>query len=249
MKVKKLEEEREQSLKDDDDDRKSKSDLDDSTLRVSKADKFHQHQQPDRSEPDKFDAETGEPDTENHSVNESNSTGPKSETEKLLEREEIKYEPEQVRVGPGNEPVKRTGERESDSDNGSSHTIGKEVVKTEESSELRDSAAHSKGETRESGEVQSSTSLTRKRNGKRRRRNAISEDSISACEEPMIKVKEDDKVRSQPFVEFLKTIRAHQHSSLFERRLQSQVFFFSFSKINYFSFLLKTSREWIIIFK
>ncbi|KAF3449987.1 hypothetical protein FNV43_RR06066 [Rhamnella rubrinervis] len=227
LKVKKMEDEREEESKDDD--RKPKSDLEDSDQYRSENDKTHKNQ----PEMDKTDA--AEPDPENHSVKESNSSGRKSENEKLR-GEEIKSELEHVRSGRDEEdPVSRAlepagEESESDSDKGSSDTVGKNPrvessepsrrSKADESSELRDSAAQSKGETRESGEVQSSASLTRKRNGKRRRRKEVSDGSSGG--EEASEANEEFSARSQPLIRLLQTIRTHQHGSLLERLLQSQ---------------------------
>lgn len=230
LKVKELEEEREQEAKNDN--RKPKSDLEDSNQYRSENDNAHNNP----PVTDKTD-DVAEPDPENHSVKESNSTGRKSENEKVG-GEEIKSELERVRGGPGeegpaSEPAGEGSDSDSDSDKGSSDTVGKNPraetsepsrrSKADESSELRDSAAQSKGETRESGEVQSSASLTRKRDGKRRRRKEVSDGSSGG--EEASEANEEVSVRSQPLVRLLQTIRAHQHGSLLERRLQShQVF-------------------------
>lgn len=234
--MKKLEEEREQGLKDDDG-LKSKSDLEDSNQYRSENDKSPNN----KKETDKNGGAVVvldvEPDPENHSVKESNSTGRKSENEKVG-GEEIRSELEEDRSGPGEDPVSRAlepagEESDSDSDKGSSDTVGKNPrvessepsrrSKADESSELRDSAAQSKGETRESGEVQSSASLTRKGNGKRHRRKEVS-DGCSGGEEAS-EANGEVSARSQLLFGLLQTIRTHQHGSLFERRLQTQVLF------------------------
>ncbi|KAH7544814.1 hypothetical protein FEM48_Zijuj01G0026200 [Ziziphus jujuba var. spinosa] len=237
LKVKELEEEREQGLKDDEG-HKSKSDLEDSNQYRSENDKSQNDQKETDKNGDAVVVLGGQPDPENHSVKESNSTGRKSDNDKVG-GEEIKSELEQDRSGPGedgpvsraSEPVGKESESDSDSDKGSSDTVGKNprVVessepsrrsKADESSELRDSAAQSKGETRESGEVQSSASLTRKRNGKRRRRKEVSDGSSGG--EEASEAHEEVSARSRPLFGLLQTVRTHQHGSLFERRLQSQ---------------------------
>lgn len=240
--MKELEEEREQGLKDDEG-HKSKSDLEDSNQYRSENDKSQNDQKETDKNGDAVVVLGGEPDPENHSVKESNSTGRKSDNDKVG-GEEIKSELEQDRSGPGedgpvsraSEPVGKESDSDSDSDKGSSDTVGKNprVVessepsrrsKADESSELRDSAAQSKGETRESGEVQSSASLTRKRNGKRRRRKEASDGSSGG--EEASEAHEEVSARSRPLFGLLQTVRTHQHGSLFERRLQSQVLVFN----------------------
>ncbi|XP_027341321.1 bromodomain adjacent to zinc finger domain protein 1A isoform X2 [Abrus precatorius] len=183
---------------------------------------------------DKMLPTTGdESDRENQSVNESNSTG--SRFEKTGEGD--------AKLGPGPVPV-HSGPKEPDpvgrkgkpvgeeSNNGSYDTLAKvptcesvppsEERKVEEdgSSELHDSVAHSgEGGTRESSEVQSSASLTRKR--KTRRRKEVSGGDPQGGEV----APENDEVamaKSEPLVGVLELIKGHEQSSLFERRLESQ---------------------------
>ncbi|CAL0326290.1 unnamed protein product [Lupinus luteus] len=174
-----------------------------------------------------------ESDRENQSVNESNSTGSRFECEKSKDGDVIMLEngpdsgPDPVLDGL-TEPV-QTERKEKpvgeESNNGSCDTVAKvltcesvppseergKVEEDDNSSELRDSVAHSGG-TRESSEVQSSASLTRKRNMRRRKEVYGGDGSgeVTAV------------VRSESLVGLLELIRRHEHSSLFERRLDSQ---------------------------
>ncbi|KAG4398976.1 hypothetical protein GLYMA_08G149600v4 [Glycine max] len=173
-----------------------------------------------------------ESDRENQSVNESNSTG--SRFEKTGDGD--------AKTGTGPDPV-HTGSQEPDpverkgkpvgeeSNNGSYDALakvptcesvppseGRKVEEDDDSSELHDSVAHSgEGGTRESSEVQSSASLMRKR--KTRRRKEVSGATDASCPA------ENDEaatVKSEPLVGVLELIKGHEHSSLFERRLDSQ---------------------------
>ena len=145
---------------------------------------------------------TGEnSDKDNRSFNESNSTeGEKS-------GEGAKSEGEPVKTGsdgpdPGREDME-SGEEVAAAQSESERKGGGD------SSELRtDSAA------RGSSEVQSSASLTGKR--MRRRRKEVS-GGVESPETVEVAVK------SEPLVEILEIIRACENSSLFERRLESQV--------------------------
>ncbi|KAK7243515.1 hypothetical protein RIF29_38314 [Crotalaria pallida] len=170
-----------------------------------------------------------ESDRENQSVNESNSTGSRFDGGK--DGKDVKLEKEPGPVRNGLKEPDETGRKGKpvgeESNNGSCDTAAKvltcesvppsEERKVEEgdgdSSELRDSVAHSRGTTRESSEVQSSASLTRKRN-KRARRKEVSGGEGSGEGRAV--------ARSEQLVGVLEMIRKHEHSSLFERRLDSQ---------------------------
>ena len=224
--MKRLEEEREQSTKENEKDVR-KPDLDDEVKEERSNDEEKDVDEvPEKSSPEQ---DTGklvsgeESDRENRSVNESNSTGVKGENIGTA-AEEAAREPEPTEAGstkpdPISSDSKPVGE---DSYNGSSEP--NRAKKADDSSELRESAAHSKDGTKESSDVQSSASLTRKR--KRRRKKEIS--GSSSGDEPETEaVSPATKricVKSQPLVSFLAIIRSHKHSSFFERRLESQVF-------------------------
>ncbi|KAK7271612.1 hypothetical protein RJT34_27656 [Clitoria ternatea] len=188
----------------------------------------------DESTTDKTLPTTGdESDRENQSVNESNSTG--SRFDKTGEGEaKLGPGPTPVHAGPKEpDPVERKGKPVGEeSNNGSYDTLAKvptcesvppseeRKVEDDDSSELHDSVAHSgEGATRESSEVQSSASLTRKR--KRRLRKEVSgEDGLRGEVAP-----ENDELammKSEPLIGVIEMIKGHEHSSMFERRLESQ---------------------------
>ncbi|TKY49524.1 Bromodomain-containing protein 8 [Spatholobus suberectus] len=183
---------------------------------------------------DKMLPTTGdESDRENQSVNESNSTG--SRFEKTGEGDT------QLGTGTGPVPV-QTGSQEPDpvarkgkpvgeeSNNGSYDALAKvptcesvppseerKVEEDDESSELHDSVAHSgEGGTRESSEVQSSASLTRKRKT-RPRKEVSGGDGRAPAENDEVAM-----VKSEPLLGVLELIKGHEHNSLFDRRLESQ---------------------------
>lgn len=246
MKVKKLEEEREESLRED------QQQLDPP-----------EESKPDRSDPDRIadDVQTGasqpertaaksaaceESDRDNRSVNGSNSTGPKSEHEKAggeakPKREEDGEEP--VRARTGAEKMDQVWEESKpegvDSYNGSSEPNRER--RTDESDELQDSMAQSK---ENSSDVQSSASLTRRKKRKGRRVNEIS------CAGSSGEAPDTDEAslatnlagaKSHRLLDILKLIQAHKHSSFFERRVAVQVNYgirysqMFFSLLNYFS--------------
>ncbi|MED6173714.1 hypothetical protein PIB30_062244 [Stylosanthes scabra] len=179
-----------------------------------------------------------ESDRENQSVNESNSTGSRFEGGKTGHGDG------DGKIGVGEVPV-HSGPKEPDpvgtkrrpvgeeSNNGSYDTEVKvptcesqppsEERKAEgsDSSELRgDSVGHS-GEggrgTRESSEVQSSASLTRKRKTRRRKEASGGSGGGEVAPES-----DEAMVKSEPLISVLEMIKGHEHSSLFERRLESQ---------------------------
>ncbi|XP_040991171.1 LOW QUALITY PROTEIN: uncharacterized protein LOC121238389 [Juglans microcarpa x Juglans regia] len=215
LKVKRLEEERERELsfKDNGISRPGKPDLEDGE---------------ERSENDKKDEpeRTGdESDRDNRSVNESNTTCSKGKDGKESERMEHEtFNTGSHRADPGFSGSKPVVEH---SDDGSSDTVGKNESESVEPTHERkggnlsdlptDSAAQSNGgRTRESSDMQSSASLTRKRKRKRSQRK-----EIASGQEPSEIM--DLTAKSQPLVRILDIIRGHNNnSSLFERRLESQ---------------------------
>ncbi|PRQ54425.1 putative transcription factor MYB-related family [Rosa chinensis] len=143
-------------------------------------------------EPDRFKHE-------NQSVNGSNSTCSKThEHEEGHNHKKSPTEPDPLPAGSA-QPSKGRSDSDDDSDKGSCETVAKKRRRQE-----RGAAA-----SRESGssEAQSSASLTRKRRRK-----------LELEDQP------DERVlgKSQPLAAILQMIRAHQHGSLFQRRLTSQ---------------------------
>ncbi|KAG9456688.1 hypothetical protein H6P81_001196 [Aristolochia fimbriata] len=179
-----------------------------------------------------------ESDRENRSFSESNSTDPK-EKHRETEQEQPDTRPEESLAKP--EPAAGTadltptdsvGEKPAGeaSYNGSSETVAKcppaatppEVVRqpdSGESAEFRESVAESNG-AKESSDVQSSASLSKKTRRKRKQTGDVSGEEPEADE--VSPVSKRIRVKSEPLVGFLEIIRSLKHGSLFERRLESQ---------------------------
>ncbi|KAJ6852569.1 uncharacterized protein M6B38_254245 [Iris pallida] len=179
LKVKRLKEERERSLK------------------------------PPDSDPDK--------DGKN-SCKESNSTEPKPEEEERIRK------PDPAAPGSGTGTGRVVGGGET-SYNGSSDTIAKGADPSPATdpnpvNESGESVAESKGGepdgNKESSDVQSSASLTRRRHGGRLRK-AVASDSAGggAADAPA-------EVESQPLISVLGMLRSSEYGPIFDRRLESQ---------------------------
>ncbi|XP_042512991.1 nuclear receptor corepressor 2-like [Macadamia integrifolia] len=243
LKVKKLKDAREQSFREKEND-EQKPDLEtdsDGKERV-KEDEKERDAKSEKSTPEKVAgvSVTGEDsDRENQSFNESNSTDPKvqnqeedvAEAEKKPVPVEIAVERPDL-VSGDSKPV---GEG---SYHGSSETIAKgsaplpvgkspganTVREAGESPELWESVAESKGGgeegQKESSDVQSSASLSKKNSRKKVISGSSSGEEPEADEvSPAIK---NISVKSQPLMSFLEIIRSHKYGSIFERRLESQ---------------------------
>lgn len=169
-----------------------------------------------------------ESDRDNQSVNESNSTGSRFDAAKTGEVD-VKIEPGPVPVHSGLKEPDQTARKkksvEEESNNGSYDNEAKvltceSVPPSEErkvegdSSELHDSVTHSEeGGTRESSEVQSSSSLAKSR--KSRRKKEVSGGEVLPENEDVVAM-----VKSEPLVDVLEMIKRHEKFSLFERRLE-----------------------------
>ncbi|XP_030547363.2 uncharacterized protein DDB_G0283697 [Rhodamnia argentea] len=248
LKVKKLEEEREDSLRE----RHQKPDLaEDSKGDGSVKDKRDADGEPEPSAADRVATKSAageDSDRENRSVNESNSTGVKSERDKNGDEVEEGRGGGRQREG-GNEPVRAgTGSGRTDrasegtkpegvdSYNGSSEPNRErrgeegegegegEGEEEEEEEERPESVAQSK---ENSSDVQSSASLTQKSKSKRKRKGRrlveiSGGEEQQGTEDASPAVDLGGKKESQPLVDMLKMIRAHKHASVFERRLPLQ---------------------------
>ncbi|KZV53326.1 DNA-binding bromodomain-containing protein [Dorcoceras hygrometricum] len=172
------------------------------------------------------------------SVNESNSTDLGAEKTRTGEKEIEPVEAEATEAGRN-----RTGESSEepaglnsepnlkpdreDSCNGSSNSIEKESGKAaiaERASESGESEAESKGgdeALKESSDVQSSASRSKKEEGidKARRGNTSGDERDHEDQSRSVK---DLSAQSQPLIDFLQVIRSHKLGSVFERRLRSQ---------------------------
>ncbi|RZC77408.1 hypothetical protein C5167_001539 [Papaver somniferum] len=242
LKVKRLEEEREESLKD-----KNDSDVKPDLLETrTKEEEEEEDGKKIETEPPRSPSPieiTGKPvpgdesDRDNQSFNESNSSDlkdgktPEVEVEKLLEPVQTVTETKDHVLND-----KPLGE---DSCNGSSETIAKDsavqvekkssettilVRQTREPAELWESAAESKGGeeegTKESSDVQSSASLSRK-NGRRKITSGSSSGEERETEEVSPAIKRIS-VKSEPLLGFLEMILSHKYGSIFKSRLKSQ---------------------------
>ncbi|XP_051142125.1 uncharacterized protein LOC127259031 [Andrographis paniculata] len=231
-KVKKLEEERERSLKEESESDPEKKIAENTCIEAE-------------SEP--ATATAGEPVTgeesekDQLSVNESNSTDLGAEKLKSGEKE-----PEPARMGEDGDAQNRTGQVSEeptelksepdlklipeDSCNGSSNSIEKSDRKPKGKPENYstglvepDAASDSGGEeaTKENSDVQSSASRSRKKekNVKMRRERTNGDEREREDQSRAVK---DLTAESQPLADFLQCIRAQKFGSLFERRLRSQ---------------------------
>lgn len=233
LKKKRMEEEREKSLRRE----KSVSDLEKDEDKID-------------VEPETGPATDGEPvtveesDKDQSSVNESNSTDPGAEKSRTGEKEsepartvgaevrqdqtgQTSEEPTDLKSEPDHKSVRE------ESCNGSSNSIDEPDRKTKiepvtDSVDLVESEAESDGggeeATKENSDVQSSASRSRKEEGSDKVRRGKTTGDEREHEDQSRAVKELP-AESQPLLDFLRAIRAHKLGSVFERRLRSQVTF------------------------
>lgn len=234
LKVKKLEEEREESLRE----KHPKPDLaEDSKGDRSVQDKRDADAGPESSAADRPAAKSAaaageESDRENRSVNESNSTGVKSERDKT--GDEVEEEEEEEEEGGGR---KREGESEpvqggtgSEKTDRASEGTKPEVVDSYNGSSEPNRERRGEEDGEEEGEnssdVQSSASLTQKKNRRKRKGRRLVEisggEEQQGTDEASPAVDLAGKKKSQPLMDVLKMIRAHKDASVFERRLPLQ---------------------------
>ncbi|CAH9098960.1 unnamed protein product [Cuscuta epithymum] len=160
-----------------------------------------------------------ESDHENRSFNESNST------EKWEAEEKIEPEPNQggvVKPDPETKPAVN-----EDSCNASSNRC-EESNRTEDGKseiDLAEGARDGLGASKESSDVQSTATLTKKRR-KRSDLGGGGRDGGSVTEAAVLstatETKRESPVKSEPFDGLLDTIRSRKNASMFERRLDSQ---------------------------
>ncbi|KAK9273242.1 hypothetical protein L1049_018049 [Liquidambar formosana] len=242
-KVKKLEDEREQSLKENDREEEAAADLRKDREEEEERERERREVSPEKAAVKSISGEDSDY-RGNGSYNESNSTNHKGEIRGSDEPKETAEPPEPGADEP--DPTRTESKPVGDGSNNSNlDTVTKKrggVLKVAkaaipaggigESNELGESGAESKREgkegTKQSSDVQSSASLSK---GKRRRRRrggggGFGIGSCSSGEDP-----EGDEVspatkriavKSQPLVRFLGIIRSHKLGSMFERRLRSQ---------------------------
>lgn len=197
-------------------------------------------------------------DRENRSFNESNSTSQKVEEAKqngngvVIEKAEC--EPEQnesdpVRIRCKPERDWSANGKVIDDENGNeTETVGR-GPEAGESNEAWESVGESKREGKElvgvaskqSSDVQSSASLSRKKRRRKGQGDGVAAGGASSGEEPegdevSPATKRVSTVKSAPLVKLLGIIRSHRLGSVFERRLRSQVLLFALTKILYSNF-------------
>lgn len=245
LKVKRLEKERDRSLEEAElqVDLKKNPDASDGVVREENhAVKFNSGHDSDR---------------ENRSFNESNSTSQKVEEAKQngLAIEKAEREPELNE----SDPVRTRREPERDwsvngkviDENGNERET---VVREEEeprwageSNEAWESVGESKRAGKElvgvaskqSSDVQSSASLSRKKRRRHGQGDGVAAGGASSGEEPegdevSPATKRVSTVKSEPLVKFLRIVRSHRLGSVFERRLRSQVLLASFDENSLF---------------
>ncbi|GFY90442.1 DNA-binding bromodomain-containing protein [Actinidia rufa] len=219
LKVKRLEEEREQSLKaDQNEDRKPDLDKNLEEER-SENDRDDGDGKPEESSPEKT-ADEGS-NRENRSFNESNSTGNRGGEQEPVQTVDVKPDPVLISKPTSkdsyNDGSHTAATRETSQKRSSKRKPSREK-KGRDSAALRNSASESKEGVTDSSDVQSTVSLTRRRR---------CEKEISGSGDELVVSPATIKrevVRSEPFVTILDVIRSHKHGSMFERRLKSQEF-------------------------
>ncbi|KAK6933693.1 SANT/Myb domain [Dillenia turbinata] len=225
LKVKRLKEERERSLKESQDNGDDKPDLEEKSKDISDD---GIHATPDKSRNEKLVAVVGEDESENQSFNESNTTESKCENRGGGVGGEIGGSDEPVET-EREEPVEEeTGQKKPDPEtsestkpvsyNESSDSVLKKTEAEEEEEMKGTTVVGGGGEeptTKESSDVQSSASLTGRKRRRKRGEEAETEEVSPATTKRIC-------AKSQPLLEFLEIIRSHKHGSLFETRLHSQ---------------------------
>lgn len=237
LKVKRLEGEREHSLKDNEEKDDEKPDLEmDSKTNRSENNKIDADGEPATVSPANTAGKEDSGEHSNRSFNESNSSENREKTGggRVSESEPVQTGCD-VKPDPGSKTVRE------DSCNDSSDTVAKNLATKASHKEKKDSdevgdseATESKDGTKDSSDVQSSASLTKK---KRRKPGEVSRGGGSGGgggsgkEEPVVlspatttatTIKREVVVKSEPLVAVMDIIRSHKHGSLFERRLESQ---------------------------
>lgn len=220
LKVKKMEEEREQSLKEESSDDGQKPDLEDVKEERSQND----NNSGADGKPEESTGKAGsseESDRENRSFNESNST----------ENREIgvKNEPEPVETGEFRPVQEAKPVSEEDSYNGSSSDRHEEKKISRESGE-------SKEETKENSDVQSTATLTKKKRQRGGDGGRSCGDAVETGSPAVGLSKGEGAAKSEPLIEFLDIIRSHKRGSMFKRRLDSQVMILYFAFSNWLAY-------------
>ncbi|CAN4110454.1 unnamed protein product [Withania somnifera] len=213
LKVKKMEEEKEQRLKEDSLNDGQKPDLEDVKEERSQNDKNSGADvKPEDSTGKAVSGE--ESDRENRSFNESNSTENRETG--------VKNEPEPVEIGEDKpvQEVKPVSEEDSYNDSSSDRQEEKKVIR--DSGDLRDTVSESKEETKENSDVQSTATLKKRKRQSSGGDGGRSSGDAAEMASPAAEIKGEGAAKSEPLVEILDIIRSHKRGSVFKRRLDSQ---------------------------
>jgi hypothetical protein len=220
LKVKRLEEDRERSLKEEAEAVDLKKDLEGDGRETA-------------PEPENLAGKSFSDDKDNRSFNASNSTSQRGDGQgpprngvvaEQVRPEPVGNEPDPVRAGPapGNDSSFDNGKEEEEEDIGVKASRSGRLGEVES---MGESKREKEATSKQNSDVQSSASLSRK---KRRRRGGGVVGSSSSVDEPegdevSPATKRASAVKSETLVKLLGIIRSHRLGSSFERRLRSQV--------------------------
>lgn len=217
LKVKRMEEERDHSLKE------SQNDAVKPDLEEDRKEKRSENDEKngDGETPEKASGKSvsvTESEHENRSFNESNSTENRGTEEKA---EPLSIEGGETKPDPQTKPV---GEEDSCNDSSDRREESNRTQDRKSENELAAETRDSVGASKDSSDVQSTASLTKRR---RKRADLSGGDggnvaTAAAAASPATATKRESAVKSEPFVGLLDIIRSRKHASMFERRLDSQ---------------------------
>lgn len=207
-KVKRLENDRDSTVKDEVEEEKP------SDLERSDNNQQATEPSPSQSNPRAVADDNDESDPENQSVNGSNSTGLNKAKERGSGQNEIEPETQTGLDGEiePSDPGSKLNESNSTSQDESSDSIDKELSIETKKKKKKSGDEGGGGGTKTDSDVQSSATLSRKRQPKK--------------ESPGRSAEADGSLRieeSGPLINLLSLVRSHKDASFFERRLQIQV--------------------------
>ncbi|CAN4080478.1 unnamed protein product [Withania somnifera] len=213
LKVKKMEEEKEQRLKEQSLGDGQKPDLEDVKEVRSQNDKNSGADvKPGDSTGKAVSSE--ESNRENRSFNESNSTENRETG--------VKNEPEPVEIGEDKpvQEIKPVSEEDSYNDSSSDRQEEKKVIR--DSGDLRDIVSESKEDTKENSDVQSTATLKKIKRQRSGGDGGRSGGDAVEMASPVVGIKREGAAKSEPLIEILDIIWSHKRGSMFKCRLDSQ---------------------------
>nr|GMD38205.1 ankyrin repeat, bromo and BTB domain-containing protein DDB_G0293800 [Ipomoea batatas] len=219
LKVKRMEEERDHSLKE------SQNDAVKPDLEEDRKEKRSENDEKngDGETPEKVSGKSvsvTESEHENRSFNESNSTENRGTEEKA---EPLSIEGGETKPDPQTKPV---GEEDSCNDSSDRREESNRTQDRKSENELAAETRDSVGASKDSSDVQSTASLTKRRRKRADLRGGdggnVATAAAAAAASPATATKRESAVKSEPFVGLLDIIRSRKHASMFERRLDSQ---------------------------